>query len=885
MDINATKKPFWALSAHETFAALKSTGTGLSQNEAKERLSVFGKNVLEDTRTINKIKIFLSQFKSPLIFILIAAGGVTLFLSEWIDASVIFLALIINAILGFYQENRAEEALARLKLYIKERTRAVRDGKEEEIDAETIVPGDVLHLSYGMRVPADARIISAQDFSVDESILTGESMPILKTVEPLSEATPLPEQRNMVFGGTLVVEGYARVVTVATGRLTEIGKIAALVAETKRQKTPLQTAVGKLAWIIAGIASLVVLGIFTLGISRGEPFFEMFLISAAVAVGAIPEALPIALTVVLAVGVEQLAKRKGIVRNLAAAETLGSTTLIMTDKTGTLTKAEMHLVDVATGNDVILGKTKDHKPIDVLSSAEKDILRLSISNVNVLIENPSDPVESWRLIGRPLEVNIVRSAAHQGINVLEILKENAFRIILPFNSKNKFSAAIVSASKELSYIGQEDDAFIAFLGAPDVIIKKSKLTKEEYVSAMNTIESLSNDGKRVLGFAIKPLGEEIHTIKKMDVERIKDLLFLGILAFYDPVRKEIPEAITRVESYGIKVVMATGDLKGTAISVAKQLGWRIEPNEVLTGEELAQLNDQELLEHIDKIKIFARVTPEDKLRIGRLYKQKREIVGMTGDGVNDAPSLKAVDIGIAVGSGSDVAKDVADLVLLDDDFDTIVAAIEEGKRILGNIRKSFVYLMSNSLDEVVLVGSSLLVGLPLPLTALQIIWVNFFTGSLPALSFAFDDHLDGDGRSESDKKILNAEVKFLTLGVGVLTSILLFVLYWGLFRLGVPEQTAKTFLFACFSSYILFIAFSFRSLKHPIFSYNIFSNTFLTLGVGTGIALIAATIYLPPLQKIFETVPLSPFWLLLLLGWITINVALVEIAKWIFRSA
>lgn len=439
-------------------------------------------------------------------------------------------------------------------------------------------------------------------------------------------------------------------------------------------------------------------------------------------------------------------------------------------------------------------------------------------------------------------------------------------------------------SKTFTIKSAAREDFLAVLGAPDILLKQSDLKKEEYIKALETIEKLSEEGKRILGIAIKAVDKRLKNPTQVQAADIKNLQFLGILAFYDPVRPEIPNAIKQMEHYGIKVVMATGDLSGTARSIAKEIGWNISPGEILTGEGLEKLSDKELLENLDKIKIFARVTPEDKLRIGLLYKQKGEIVAMTGDGVNDAPSLKAVDIGVAVGSGSDVAKDVADLVLLNDNFNTIVAAIEEGKRILGNIRKSFVYLMSNSLDEVVLIGMSLLAGLPLPLTALQIIWVNFFTGSLPSLSFAFENSLDVTGRAEEDRKILNAEVKFLTLVVGVFSSFLLFALYYGLFYFNVNEEIAKTFLFACFASYILFVAFSFRSLKKPLFSYTLFSNKFLTWSVAAGIALIGATIYVTPLQKIFKTVPLSPFWLLGLLAWIAINILLVEGAKWLYRK-
>jgi len=884
LDSDMAQQPLWAFSKEEALTALHAGENGLTEAEASRRLKIFGENALEDRTRLPKTKILLRQFVSPLIFILIAAAVTTLFLGKVVDTAVIVLALVVNAILGFYQENRAETSLQRLKSYTKERARVIRDGNEYEISAQKIVPGDILHLSYGSRIPADARLLSTQELSVDESILTGESLPVLKDTNSLSEGTAVSERKNMVFGGTLIVEGYATVVVTLTGQFTEIGKIATLVSETKRQKTPLQKAVWRLAWIIAIFVAVIIAGIFALGILRGESFADMLLMGAAIAVGAIPEAFPVALTMILAVGVLEIAKRKGIMRNLAATETLGSTTVIITDKTGTLTEAKMQLVDVITADNIIKGKTRDHKPVELLNDDEKEILKLGALIPDVLIENPQDHYTKWRLVGKALETNIVKSAAHYGIDVAHLSRRKFLHTVLPFNSQNKFSVSLVRSPQIFDYLNVGKENFYAILGAPDILIQKSTLTKKEYISAMETLELLADEGKRILGLAIlrkTPRGEKSELLTREDVRGIE---LVGFLVFYDPIRIEIPEAISKMESYGIRVVMATGDLKGTALSVGKGLGWNVSPGEILTGEELSRLSDEELLHNLSRIKIFARVTPEDKLRIGRLYKKTGEVVGMTGDGVNDAPSLKAVDIGIAVGSGSDVAKDVADLVLLDDNFHTIVAAIEEGRRILGNIRKSFVYLMSTSLDEVILIGASLIVNLPLPLTALQIIWVNFFTESLPTLAFAFDDDLDRGEKVSAEKSVLNSEVKFLTIVIGTLTSVLLFVLYWVLLRLEIDEQVVKTFLFACFASYVLFIAFSLRSLRRSLFSYNIFSNKLLSLSVGFGILLVVATLYVPFLQNIFGTTTLSPVWLLALLGWIVMNIVLVEGAKWFFRN-
>lgn len=884
MEKTKTNKPFWSFSAEETLSILETSKTGLSENEVAERRDEYGLNRLRKENRFSKFKIFFDQFKSPLIFILIIAGVTTLIINEWVDSAVIFLCIAINTALGFYQESRAETALERLRSYIKERARIVREGKEHEIDAEQLVPGDIIHLSYGSRVPADARLISVKNLSVDEAILTGESLPVTKKTEAVSEATSLPERKNMVFAGTLVVEGYAVAVITGTGIFTEIGRIAELVAEAERGKTPLQKAVWKLAWVIAALATVIISGVFFLGLSRGEEIMEMFLVSIAVAVGAIPEALPISLTVVLAVGVEQLVKRKGIMRNLTAAETLGSTSVIITDKTGTLTEADLTLTDIISAEKLIQKKGGDEKRTKSLSPEQKEILKLAIFNTDVVIENSEEKPENWRLLGRAIENQIIRSAGINGLKPEKLKKESNNYLALSFNSNNKFSVSYVEISKNLSSPISNKKNFHVILGAPDILLDRSDLDKNSYLAIKNRIEEMSTEGKRLVGIAVMPTTQKDS--ESFSPESAQNIKFIGVLAFFDPVRPKVPEAIKKMEKSGVKVIMATGDLKGTALSIAKDLGWKVKEGEVLTGDELKRLSDEELLKNIENIKVYARVTPEDKMRIGLLLKKKGEIVGMTGDGVNDAPSLKAVDIGIAVGSGSDVAKEVADLVLLDDNFETIVAAIEEGRRILNNIRKSFIYLMSNCLDEVILIGGSLLLGFPLPLTALQILWVNFFTGSLPAVSYAFDDFIDKDKTTaKSSRKIIDSEVKVLALGVGTLTSILLIVLYWLLLKLNVPIDEAKTFVFASLATYIMFVAFSFRSLKKPIFSYNIFSNRFLSWSVLLGLALTAATIYLPFLQNIFNTTSLSIAWIGWLIVWNIINISLVEAIKWAYRNS
>jgi len=882
MEKEVTKQSFWAQSPDDVLSRLETTHQGLSEKEAKNRLAVFGKNVFGEDERVTKLNLVISQFKSPLIFILMIAASVTLFLRDWVDSAVIILAIVVNTALGFYQENRAEEALEKLKTYIKDRVRVFRDGGEKEILAEDVVPGDIIHLNTGVRVSADARIIESLSLSVDESILTGESLSTSKGTEELGVSTELAERTNMVHAGTSVVAGSGLAVVTATGKDTQIGRIAELVTKTKREKTPLQRSIGHLAWIIMGILLFSIVVIFFLGISRGQSVFDMFLISVAMAVSAIPEALPVALTVILAVGVERLVRRKGVVRKLAAAETLGSTTVILTDKTGTLTQAKMEMKDILTYKNLLENKSYQLDLRDNLEEQQLHILKLALMNTDVFIENPKDNFKQWRLVGNAMETNLVKHAAYYDLFATKLKQKVDYYRVLEFSSKHKFSASYVGASKEFSWNHLKGNNFLAVLGAPEILLEKSKLSKDDYIKIKKSIEDLSYDGMRVIGVAeciVKDKGE----VEDLDPKNMKDLQFVGVIAFYDPPRPQVADAMKKVREFGVDVVMVTGDLKGTALSIARKLGWKVGEGGIMTGSQLKAISDKELLKNLKSIKIFARVSPEDKMRIANLYKQSGEVVAMTGDGVNDAPGLKSVDIGVAVGSGTDVAKAVADLVLLDDNFQTIVAAIEEGRRILSNIKKTLVYLLSNSLDEVLLIGGSLFFGLPLPLTALQILWVNFFSDSIPALAFAFEEnyenHLD-----KKNNKVLDKEVLFLILVLGILTSALLFILYWYLLRAGHEEGLVRSFMFALYGIYILFLSWPLRSLKKNIFQFNPFSNKWILIGISVGLILMATAIYVPFFQNILNTQSLSLSWIGFLSIWLVINIALVEITKWFFRK-
>lgn len=850
---------YWNIKVDEVVSILGTDLTeGLTQVEAESRLKVFGRNAFETDKKTSKLLILFRQLRSPLILVLIVAGVVTLSISHYRDAVFIFVAVVINSILGFWQENKAENALTELKTYLRPRTRVVRGGKEREIDAEEVVPGDIIRLSQGDRVSADARVVFVNDLQVDEAVLTGESLPVAKSVEPTSNQATVADQTSMIFAGTLVTQGVCAAVVCRTDARTELGKIASLISSSESEKTPLQKAIISFSVYSSLALGALTLVVFGLGVLAGYSSLEMFLTSVAIAVSAIPEGLPISMTVILAVGVERMAKRRGVVRKLIAAEALGSTTVILTDKTGTLTMAKMVMSKLI--------------PLDI---DEQKLLTLALINSNVLIENPEEPPESWRMNGKIMETALVRSAGLRGITFAEISHKEHVLQSTPFNAVEKFSVSLVRESHK---------HLLVFFGAPDILLMHSSLSVGEKEALLEQIESLALSGERVLGVATK----EINHTENFSLKDLKptQLSFNGLITFRDPIRPGIKHAINRVSSAGVKTVIITGDHRGTAVAVAREIGLEVRHSSVLDASELSKLSDEELKERLPELSVISRVTPFDKLRIAKAYQEMGEVVAMTGDGVNDAPSIKQADVGIAMGSGTEVAQSVADLVLLDDNFETIVTAIEEGRQILGNIRKVLVYLLSNVTDGLVLIGGSLLTGLALPLNPLQILWVNFFTDSFPAVSYAFEKDPDGLTHKPLRRgklQLFDPLMRFLILTIGLSTSILLFIIYYVLIKLGYDETVVRTFIFAAFGTYTLLVALSVRSLDKSILTYPLFSNKYLNIGIIIGLVLMAAAIYYPGLQKVFNTVALPLNWLIgvLLIG--LLNIAMIEIAKWFFR--
>ena len=700
---------------------------------------------------------------------------------------------------------------------------------------------------------------------MDESILTGESLPIKKTTHPAGAVAVLGDQKSMAFSGTLVVQGFADAVVCATGSETELGHIAKSVQDHHEgEETPLQKAI--IAFSIR--ASAILLGftivVFVIGVNTGYSLLHMFLTSVAIIVAAIPEGLPVAMTVILAIGVQRLAKKNGIIRKLIAAETLGSTTVILTDKTGTLTEAKMFLSHTET----FLEPSVYNKEF---------LIKIALLNSDAVIENPKDAIAQWRIIGRPLEVSVTRAAGELGLHPEKLKKEISVLEFLPFNSAAKYSASIIQ-------IGNRK--LLTAFGAPEILLKRSHhATDGEHQRILKIINDLAVQGSRVLGIAIRDIsGDSTHTLSSHDM--LPSLFFTGILAFRDPVRSGVRDAIQRISRAGIKTVIVTGDHQGTAVSIAKELGLPHDQANLINGPDLDLISEETLLARLPHISIVSRVSPEGKVKIAKAYRALGETVAMTGDGINDAPSLKQADIGIAMGSGTDVAKDVAELVLLDDNYETIVAAIEEGRRTMANIRKVIVYLLSSVMDELILIGGSLMMDIALPLTAIQILWVNLFTDSLPAISLAFENGIDhlNERPQRLSLGLLNRPMRFLIFAIGLPTSLMLFGIYYVLLRYGFDPPLVRTFIFATFSTYTLFLIFAIRSLEKSIFSYNPFINKYLTFGSMAGIFLTLAALYFPPLQILLGTIPLPPLWLLGVFGIGIINILAIEFGKFVIRK-
>lgn len=865
---------------------------GLSEEEVKRRQLKYGKNTLKEKQKIYFYNRLLKQIKSPLSFILIIAGSITLLLGQYIDTTVIFIAVLINIGIGAFQEERASKAFSRLKKLQQNKAIIIRGGKKFSISANEIVVGDLIVIDAGYSIPADARIVETKGLTINEASLTGEWLPVSKNDKVGTLRAPTADQLNMVWMGTFASSGSATAVVISTGNNTQLGSIAKGLSDESENITPLQKSIKSIAKFLAFTALGALILIFVLGILRGISFFDMFLVSVAIAVAVVPEGLPAAMTVVLAFGMEAILKRKGLVKNLLAAETLGSTTIILTDKTGTLTQAKMRLKSITTISSITNGLKYNPKK----NKDERDVLDMAILSTEAFVEgvHNKNTIEEKQIHGNPVEKAILLAGLEYGVTK-EFIQETSSEIdYLEFRPENRFSASINKSSS-----GNK----IFITGAPELLLEEAKfvykggkaitMTKELRDELNDRYKKLSKEGLRLLATGykdtkLKLFSENIRNADKEAVEILSHLVFGGFIAFHDPIRSDVKESIKIVSGAGVRVIMATGDQSITASEVAKEVG--IENNGiVLTGGEIEKYSDEELSEALKSINILARMLPHQKLRVVNLLKKQGEVVAMTGDGINDAPALQAANIGIALGSGTDVAKEAADMILLDNSFKVITYAIEEGRKMLDNLKKIIAYLLSTSISEIFVVGFALLIGAPLPLLPVQILWTNIIGEGFMNFAFAFEPKEDGimkrDPRKESMKQIVTPNLKKLILIISLVTSTFLVVLYFFLLSLDLPIEEVRTFMFAALSVSSIFFAFSLKNLHKPIWQINLFSNKYLLFSLSLSISMLMVSLFVAPIQKLLSLTTLSLVEISYILAIGLFNLLVIEITKyWIFSK-
>jgi len=863
--------------------------SGLSAEKIERLQKRHGKNILEAGEDFTFIDKIAKQFKSPLVIILLGAGITTLFLREFLDTIVIFAALFINVGVGIFQEERASNAFEKLnKSQIKHAT-VIRDGKKAIILSENLIPGDLVILEGGSQVPADIRILEAKNLSVNEAALTGEWAPVHKDALVKQKSVSLGKRTNMVWMGTLVSSGNGIGIVVETGKNTQVGMIAKQLGNIGEQLTPLQHSIRKIARFLIYIILTAIIAIIVLGILRGEPLGDMFLIAIAIAVATMPEGLPAAVTVVLALGMESILKHGGLVRNLLAAETLGATTVILTDKTGTLTEAKMKLASLYTLESLKTGgkgMTEDDKSLLTMAVLSSDAF------VEESKEEEKDEQVKLTVQGRPIEKAIIVAGLEMGISQDELKEENGRIDFLKFESKRRFSASLnkhKEYKKNRIYLSGEPESL---LNHSTHVLKNGKieiLMDKDYSVFREVQRRESAKGKRFIGISYKDvLWEDIESSakdKKGEKSKFTEkTVFAGFLAFEDPVREDVREAISKVKRAGARVIMLTGDNPGTAGNIAEKVGISKKGDQVLLGSDIELQEDDELLKTLQKVKIFSRVLPDQKLRITRVLRGAGEIVAMTGDGINDAPALRSANIGVAVGSGTEVAKEAADIILLNNSFSIIVSAIEEGRRIIDNLKKILAYLLSTSFVEVFIIVGALAFAAPIPLLPSQILWANIIEEGLMSFAFAFEKKdkniMKRDPRSHASRNILTPVIKKFIFTIGIVTGVFLTALYFILLKIGVPIEEVRTMMFVAISIDSIFFTFSLKSFDTPLHKMNIFSNKFLIIAFVFSTLLLIAAVSLSPLRTLLTLTVLSVSQLLFLTGVGIFNLITIEATKY-----
>ncbi|NMB11374.1 MAG: calcium-translocating P-type ATPase, SERCA-type [Firmicutes bacterium] len=905
------REQYWHKMSREEAATALATDmhTGLAPEEAAKRLKQYGPNELEAQPGRTIWSMLMDQFKEGMVLMLIGAAIISGLVGEIEDTIIILLIVILNAILGVAQESKAENSLAALKKLSAPMATVIRGGKPQQVPARELVPGDLIVLDAGTSIPADARLVEAVNLRCEEAALTGESVPVEKAVTALKdEDAGIADWVNMVFSGTTSVYGRGRALVVETGMQTQIGKIATMIQAAPQEPTPLQLKLEELGKSLGAVALVLVVLVFLAGILRGEPAFEMFMTAISLAVAAIPEGLPAIVTIVLALGVQRMIKRQAIIRKLPAVETLGTATVIASDKTGTLTQNEMTVTHIYVDGELLEVTGQGYEPVGEFLGQDGQPKEepLDDQHLNLLLHGFSlandaqfdANSDGYAIIGDPTEGALIVAAAKAGIAV----DDGGFypRIgELPFDSRRKRMTTFhrVENNGKLAGIEAVGTGLVSFSkGAPDVLLSLCdhiytqgeirSLTDAEREQLLEVNAALGQKALRVLALAFRRWETMPETISSETVER--DLVFVGFVGMIDPPRPEVKAAVEVAKEAGIRTIMVTGDHKLTATAIARKLGiLEREDQLVVSGPELERLSDSELQEIIERVRVFARVSPEHKVRIVDALKGKGHVVAMTGDGVNDAPALKRADIGASMGiTGTDVAKEAAEMVLADDNFATIVAAVAEGRTIYSNIRKAIYYLLSCNVGEIFTIFMSIMLGWGRPLTAIQILWINLVTDGLPALALGVEPSEPGVMHQKprsSRESVFAGGMSYRIMLHGCLIGILGLIAYYLGIQRGAPVAMARSMAFATLAFSQLFQALNARSTE-SLFRVGLFSNKYMVLALLGSASLQLMVMLIPALRRVFGVVPLDVLHWDLVIGLSIAPVVVGEIQKLVLRT-
>lgn len=854
---------------------------GLSTEESETRLRSGGANRMPEPKHEGFLMRLLRQFISPITLVLVLAAIATTALDHLTDALVILAALLVNVVMGLVQEGRASKAFDALRKSEARFAVVLRAGEPVQIPSEQLVPGDVVLLATGNAVPADIRLFEVFGLSINEASLSGEWLAVEKNTEEVKAGAPLAERRGMAYAGTLVTTGAGKGIVVATGAHTELGVIASALGESSTPETPLMRDIRSIARFIMIAISIIIAVVLLLGVLRGLPMEETIFTAIALAVASVPEGLPAAVTVVLALGMERVLRKGGLVRNLLAAETLGTTSVILTDKTGTLTEGNMALEQYVTIEGAVPTAAE---------GAAHELLTGAILASNGYIEEHSQEDGTTEIVvhGRPIEAAILRAGLAIDIRQEKLYTELRILDELHFDSSRRFGGQMVAGTYgNRAYLTGAPEPFLATV--EQVVNERGNsvpLSAEVRARFETALVEAARDGKRVIALVRVDTTAQAFPKEQALTSFVAQGALVGLMFFADSIRSEAAEAIANMQSAGARVLMLTGDNPETALWVARAVGIAGEGARAYTGTDIGQLSDAELLEVLQTNGVFARVTPSDKLRIAQTLTNAGEIVAMTGDGVNDAPALRAAGIGIAVGSGTDVAKEASDLVLLKNGFSVITEAIKEGRRLRENFRKIFTYMLSTNFSEVALITFALACGLPLPILPTQILWSNLVEGGLMNFAFAFEplypDAMKRGPKDPETARVISPKVVQLISVVGFVTSVTLVSVYCFLIfmtELSLPE--IQTLMFVAVSVNCIFMGFSMKSFGTPLWKLPLLSNKFLVVSLVASSALLLAALYVPAIQTIVHVSPPSALELGMLVGFGLVNLMTIEIAKWV----